>query len=86
MILYTQCTNCEEIKPTDGKCEGADDAKDGATCEVEGDNCVLKTKSGEDKDTSNEGKQNTNTKSTNSSEILNIFKLSFTLLIIFTIL
>ena len=85
MIIYTQNTPCEDITPVDGACTGADDLGDDETCQKksETDECekITKPKSDGEKTTSK-----SSSKTTNSSNMLNIFKITFTLLIIFTIL
>ena len=85
MIIYTQSTPCAEITPEDGACNGADDLAAGETCQKKSnaDECEKVSRP-----QAEGGKTSTksSSKTTNSSNMLNIFKITFTLLIIFTIL
>jgi len=100
MILYIQSKSCTELTPVDGECTDADlTVAKGYQCKADGTSCKLKSDcelssdckptnipSGYKCEKGSDSKCKLVSTATNSSDILNIFKITFTLLIVFTIL
>ena len=90
MILYVQSAECDAITD-ESKCGEAENPPDGKVCQYDTNQskCALvDAPAGSKPSTNSDTKSDTksSSKTTNSSEILNIFKITFALLIIFTIL